>query len=82
MKTRLPFASLLALATSLPAAKAQTLATQPDNPAPAKAAKVADHRAATYQGPKVTKDSKALGRKMVQKSKPTDMSVPPPAAKK
>ncbi|MGI4823601.1 MAG: hypothetical protein ACRYFV_20505 [Janthinobacterium lividum] len=32
----------------------------------------ADQRAATYQGPKVAKDSKALGKKMVQKSKPAD----------
>lgn len=40
--------------------------------APATSPKTADQRAATYQGPKVTKDSKALGKKMVQKSKPSD----------
>jgi hypothetical protein len=40
--------------------------------APATSPKTADQRAAAYQGPKVAKDSKALGKKMVQKSKPTD----------
>ncbi|MGI4760512.1 MAG: hypothetical protein ACRYF0_07395 [Janthinobacterium lividum] len=40
--------------------------------APATSPKTADQRAVTYQGPKVTKDSKALGKKMVQKSKPAD----------
>jgi hypothetical protein len=72
MKTLLSYASLLALATSLHAAQAQTPATTHDNPTPAKGPKTADHRAATYQGPNVHKDSKALGQKMVQKSKPTD----------
>lgn len=40
--------------------------------APVTSPKTADQRAATYQGPKVAKDSKALGKKMVQKSKPSD----------
>lgn len=40
--------------------------------APATSPKTADQRAATYQGPKVVKDSKALGKKMVQKGKPAD----------
>lgn len=82
MKTRLSFVSLLTLATSLHTAQAQTPVSTPGNPTRTKATKTADHRAATYQGPKVTKDSKALGRKMVQKSKPTDMLVPVPAVKK
>jgi len=77
MKTRLSYASLLALAVSLHAAQAQTPAPTHGNPPSAKASKTADQRAATYQGPKVTKDSKALGRKMVQKSKPTDTLMPP-----
>ncbi len=81
MKMPLPFASLLVLATSLHIAQAQTPANTQGNPAPAKAPKTADHRAATYQGPMVVKDSKALGRKMVQKSKPTDMRMPLPVKK-
>jgi hypothetical protein len=40
--------------------------------APATSPKTADQRAAAYQGPKVVKDSKVLGKKMVQKSKPAD----------
>jgi hypothetical protein len=63
---------LLALGSLLSTAHAQTAPTPP---------KTADQRAATYQGPKVTKDSKALGQQMVQKSKPTDMRVPPPLKK-
>ena len=70
---------LLALSSLLSTAYAQTPATSHDNPTPAQPSKTADQRAATYQGPKVAKDSKALGKKMVQKSKPTDrwMRVPP-----
>jgi hypothetical protein len=78
MKTLLFFASFLALGACLPLAKAQTPATLPNNSAPAKPGKTADQRAATYQGPKVAKDTKALGQKMVQKSKPTDMHMPLP----
>jgi hypothetical protein len=81
MKTLLSFASLLALGASLNTAQAQTPATTHDNPTPPKAPKTADHRAATYQGPNVHKDSKALGQKIVQKSKPTDMLMPPPVKK-
>jgi hypothetical protein len=72
MKTPLVFASTIALSVLALAAQAQTPATTHGNPAPAKATQKADQRAATYQGPKVVKDSKALGQKMVQKSKPTD----------
>lgn len=60
MKT---LSSFLALGCLLSTAHAQTAPTPP---------KTADQRAAAYQGPKVTKDSKALGKKMVQKSKPAD----------
>ena len=59
MKT-LPY---LLAASLLSTAYAQTAPTPP---------KTADQRAATYQGPKVVKDSKVLGKKMVQKSKPAD----------
>lgn len=61
MKT---LSSLLALGSLLNTAYAQQ--------APATSPKTAAQRAATYQGPKVVKDSKALGQKMVQKSKPAD----------
>lgn len=77
MKTLLTFASCLALSALLFSAQAQTPATSHDNPTPAKPTKTADQRAATYQGPKVLKDSKALGKKMVQKSKPTDSRMRP-----
>ncbi len=78
MKTLPTFTSSLALSALLLTAQAQTPATPHDNPTPAKPTKTADHRAATYQGPKVVKDSKALGKKMVQKSKPADMMTPVP----
>jgi hypothetical protein len=73
MKTLHLAGSSLVLAALVLVAQAQTPATPHDNPTPAKPPKTADQRAATYQGPKVVKDSKTLGRKMVQKSKPADM---------
>lgn len=76
MKTLFTTASALTLAVRLLAAHAQAPATP--HTAPAKPAKTPEQRAATYQGPKVVTDSKALGKKMVQKSKPTDMRVPVP----
>jgi hypothetical protein len=73
MKTLLVLSNSFALSALLLTAQAQTPVTSHDNPTPATApAKMADHRAATYKGPKVVKDSKALGRKMVQKSKPQE----------
>ena len=75
-KKTLPLlASSLLLATHVLAAQAQTPATPQSNPTSTKPTKTADQRAATYQGPTVVKDSKALGQKMVQKSKPTDMRM-------
>lgn len=68
MKKLLTVASTLALTTGLLTAHSQAPATAPT--------KIPDQRAATYQGPKVVKDSKALGKRMVQKSKPTDMRIP------
>lgn len=73
MKTLLALASTLVLPTLLLTAQAQTPATSHDNPTPAKPTKTPEQRADTYQGPKVTKDSKALGKKMVQRSQPADM---------
>jgi hypothetical protein len=73
MKKLPTLTSSLALSALLLTSQAQTPATSHDNPTPAKPTKTADHRAATYQGPKVVSDSKALGKKMVQKSKPADM---------
>ena len=70
--------SHLALSALLLTAQAQTPATPHHSPPPAKLTKTATHRAATYQGPKVVKDTKALGQKMVQKSQPTDMRMPVP----
>jgi len=72
MKTLLTLLAALTLTMPARAVRAQTSptahATTPT--------KTADQRAATYKGPKVVKDSKALGRQMVQKSKPTDSRVP------
>lgn len=75
MKLLAPLASLLGLAACLGGAQAQTPATSHDNPAPASPTptpKSAAQRAATYKGPKVVADDKALGSKMIQKSKPAD----------
>lgn len=63
MKTLLSFTGTLALSVLALGSLAQT----PTKPSP-----TPDQRAATYQGPKVVKDTKALGKKMVQKSKPAD----------
>jgi hypothetical protein len=81
MKTHY-LASLLVLAASMGTAQAQTPAATRATTAPAKAAKTANQRAATYQGPKVLKDTKALGQKMVKKSKPADMITPAPTRMK
>jgi hypothetical protein len=75
MNTLFTVTSSLALSALLLTAQAQTPVTPPAKPT------TADRRAATYQGPKVVKNSKALGQKMVQKSKPTDMRVPVPVKK-
>jgi hypothetical protein len=81
MKMLFSIGGSFALSALLLTAHAQTPATTHDNPTPAKPLKTADQRAATYQGPKVTKDSKALGKKMVQKSKPADMRMRVPVQK-
>ncbi|RZK99564.1 MAG: hypothetical protein EOO62_24700 [Hymenobacter sp.] len=75
MKTMLLLASSLALTSLLPA-RAQTAPAAPRNPTPTQAkairAKTAERRAETYQGPKVVPNSKKLGQKMLQDSKPAD----------
>ncbi|RZJ94430.1 MAG: hypothetical protein EOO60_03090 [Hymenobacter sp.] len=77
MKLPLTAASSLAFAALLLAAHAQTPTTTISTPNPAKkAAKTADQRAETYKGPKVVKDTKALGNKMLRDSKPTDSRSP------
>ena len=69
MKALLALASSLALSALLLTAQAQAPATSHDNPTPARSPKT---------DKKAEMGSKALGRKMVQKSKPTDMRVPLP----
>lgn len=76
MKTLLVVAGCFSLAAVLPA-QAQTPASSPSTPSSAKPTpKTADQRAATYKGPKVVKDTKALGSKMIRESKPTPSMEP------
>jgi hypothetical protein len=66
MRTLFVIAGSLCLA-SVASAQTQT----PTKAAPAKPTpKTAAKRAATYKGPKVVKDTKALGDKMIRESKP------------
>ena len=80
MKTLLALASSLALAALL-SAQAQTPAAMP-SAAPASQApprptpKTPSQRAAAYKGPKVVKDTKALGDKMIRESKPNNLPTP------
>ena len=70
MNVRLAITSSLCLA-SLLSAQAQTpAATQPKPSATKPTPKTPAQRAAAYKGPKVVKDTKALGAKMVRESKP------------
>jgi hypothetical protein len=72
MKTLPTLIGCLALSALLLTAQAQAPATPHDNPTPAKpTTKMA-------KGTTGTKGSKSLGQKMVEKSKPTDMLLPPP----
>lgn len=77
MKAILSLAGSLALAALLLPARAQTVpAAAPHNPTPAQTktirAQTAARRADAYQGPKVVQNSKELGQKMIQKSRPAD----------
>lgn len=83
MKALLPLTSLLtfamlgaspARAQGLPKVTAKAVNTT-DKAATARA--TADRRAATYKGPKVVKNSEALGKKMLRDSKPAPVPVPP-----
>ena len=83
MNVLLTIASALALAGPAQTAPTQTApGAAPRNPAPSQAkaikSQTAERRADAYKGPKVVKDSKALGRKFIRESKPTDSNVPPP----
>ncbi len=73
----LALSSLLgtAHAQSLPVVTAKTV--NPQGKA-ATARQTADRRAAAYKGPKVEKDTKALGNKMLRDSKPAPKSVVAP----
>lgn len=76
MKTLLAVAGSLAWATLL-SAQAQTPTTA-GSPAPTKPTpKTASKRAAAYKGPKVVKDTKALGDRMIRDSKPDTGPVIP-----
>jgi hypothetical protein len=77
MKTLLVVAGCFSLAAVLPA-QAQTPASTPSSAKPTP--KIAEQRAATYKGPKVVKDTKALGTKMIRESKP-DRTVEPSVRK-
>lgn len=72
MKTLLTLANSLALSAPVLTTQAQAPATSHNNPTPAKPAPT------TGKGTPKVVGSKNLGRKMVEKSKPTDMLVPPP----
>jgi hypothetical protein len=72
MKTLLFLANSLALSALVLTTQAQAPTTSHDNPTPAKPAPTT-----SKEMPKVV-GSKNLGKKMVEKSKPTDMLVPLP----
>ena len=79
MKTLVTIASSLALGALLLPAQAQTPATTHDNPTPAKpTATPTTQRGAAYkQGTgATTKQKETVGRKFIEKSKPTDSKVP------
>lgn len=85
MKNLLTLASSLALAALLLSAQAQELpkvTTQAVNTKDkaAKARATAQQRAATYKGPKVVKNTEALGKKMLRDSKPASVPMSTPVA--
>ena len=81
MKRYLASTSSLCLAALL-SAQAQTPAsTQPHPNAAKPTPKTADQRAAAYKGPKVVKDTKALGTKMIRDSKPDTQPLGKPSPK-
>jgi hypothetical protein len=78
MKTLLTMASSLALAALLLPAQAQTPATTHDNPSPAKPkAKPTTQRGTAYkQGADTSAKQTTMGRKFMEKSKPTGSRAP------
>lgn len=83
MKTLLAVAGSLAWAILLSAqAQAQTPTPAAGSPAPTRPTpKTASKRAAAYKGPKVVKDTKALGDRMIRDSKPDTRPVMSPSPK-
>jgi hypothetical protein len=72
MKTLLTIASSLALAALLLPAQAQTPATTPDNPTPAKpTAKPSTQRGTAHKQSMSASTKETVGRKFIEKSKPT-----------
>ena len=84
MKARLTITSSLCLAALL-SAQAQTPTSRPTtSPTPSTARptpKTAAQRAAAYKGPKVVKDTKALGTRMIRESTPDTQPVGKPTSK-
>lgn len=77
MKTLLTMASSLALAALLLPAQAQTPATTHDNPSPAKPkAKPTTQRGTAYKQGADTSAKQTIGRKFIEKSKPTGSRAP------
>jgi hypothetical protein len=71
MNLRLAITSGFCLAALLSAqAQTPTVSTQTKPSTTKPTPKTAAQRAATYKGPKVVKDTKALGDKMIRDSKP------------
>lgn len=74
--------TLLVVTGSLCLAAVAASGQTPAKSAPAKPTpKSAEQRAATYKGPKVVKDTKALGDKMIRESKPAPPSPGKPIPK-
>ena len=77
MKTLFALTSSLALATLLLPAQAQTPATSHDNPTPAKpTAKPTTQRGTAYKQAAGATTKQEMGRKFVEKSKPTGSRQP------
>jgi len=76
MRTLLFITGILCLAAAVASGQTPTKSA-PAKPTPKTAAK----RAAAYKGPKVVKDTKALGDKMIRESKPAPPSPGKPTPK-
>jgi hypothetical protein len=81
MKLRLAITSSLCLAALLSAQAQTPIATQTKPSTTTPTPKTPTQRAAAYKGPKVVKDTKALGTKMVRESKPDTQPEGKPSPK-